>query len=39
MVARPGDLIVQDVSNSKGTYRVAKAAFACTYEILRQPQE
>jgi hypothetical protein len=38
MVARPGDLIVQDVNNSKDTYRVAKAAFACTYEILREPQ-
>jgi hypothetical protein len=38
MVARPGDLIVQDVNNSNDTYRVAKAAFACTYEILRQPQ-
>jgi hypothetical protein len=38
MGARPGDLIVQDVNNSKDTYRVAKAAFACTYEILRQPQ-
>jgi hypothetical protein len=38
MVARPGDLIVQDVNNAKDTYRVAKAAFACTYEVLREPQ-
>jgi hypothetical protein len=38
MVARPGDLIVQDVKNSKDTYRVAKAAFACTYEVLRELQ-
>lgn len=38
MVARPGDLIVQDPSNPKDTYRVAKAAFACTYEIVRAPQ-
>jgi hypothetical protein len=38
MVARPGDLIVQDVKNSKDTYRVAKAAFACTYEVLREPE-
>jgi hypothetical protein len=38
MVARPGDTIVQDPSNPKDTYRIAKAAFACTYEILREPQ-
>jgi hypothetical protein len=38
MVARPGDSIVQDVNNSKNTYRIAKAAFDCTYEILRLPQ-
>jgi hypothetical protein len=38
MVARPGDFIVQDAGNSKDTYRVAKAAFACTYEVLREPQ-
>lgn len=37
MVARPGDLIVQDPGNPKDTYRVAKAAFACTYEIVRAP--
>src|SRR5262245_27226042 len=37
MVARPGDLIVQDPNNPKDTYRVAKAAFACTYEVLRKP--
>jgi hypothetical protein len=38
MVARPGDAIVQDPANAKDTYRIAKAAFACTYEILRAPQ-
>jgi hypothetical protein len=38
MVARPWDLIVQDVKNSQDTYRVAKAAFACTYEVLREPE-
>ena len=38
MVARPGDAIVQDPSNTKDTYRVAKAAFACTYEVVREPQ-
>jgi hypothetical protein len=37
MVARPGDSIVQDLNNPKDTYRVAKAAFACTYEVLREP--
>ena len=38
MVTRPGDAIVQDPDNTKDTYRVAKAAFACTYEIIREPQ-
>lgn len=38
MVARPGDSIVQDPDNPKDTYRVARAAFACTYEIVRVPQ-
>jgi hypothetical protein len=38
MVAHPGDLIVQNPGNAKDTYRVAKAAFACTYEVLREPQ-
>lgn len=37
MVARPGDVIVQDPNNPKDTYRIAKAAFACTYEALREP--
>ena len=38
MVARPGDAIVQDPDNIKDTYRVAKAAFACTYEVIHEPQ-
>jgi hypothetical protein len=38
MVARPGDSIVQDPNNPKDTYRVAKAAFACTYDILSEPR-
>ena len=38
MIARPGDAIVQDLNNPKDTYRVAKAAFTCTYEVLREPQ-
>jgi hypothetical protein len=39
MVARPGDLIVQDVKDPKDTYRVAKAAFACTYDVLEPPAQ
>ena len=39
MVARPGDAIVQDVSNPSDTYRVAAAAFACTYEVISPPQK
>jgi hypothetical protein len=39
MIARPGDSIVQDVLNPKDTYRVARAAFACTYHIIRRSQE
>ena len=35
MVARQGDVIVQDPANSKDTYRVQKASFACTYEVVR----
>jgi len=38
MIARPGDLIVQDPGNPKDTYRVARAAFECTYEVLRVPR-
>ena len=35
MVAQPGDAIVRDPQNPADTYRIAAAAFACTYEILR----
>jgi hypothetical protein len=35
MVARPGDAIVRDPHDPADTYRIAAAAFACTYEILR----
>lgn len=38
MVARPGDAIVQDPDNPKDTYRIAKVAFACTYDVLREPR-
>jgi hypothetical protein len=37
MIAHPGDAIVQDVHDPKDTYRVQKAAFACTYEEIRSP--
>jgi hypothetical protein len=38
MVARPGDAIVQDPANPSDTYRIAGAAFACTYEVTHSPQ-
>ena len=34
MVARPGDALVQDPQDEKDIYRVAKASFACTYEVV-----
>ena len=38
MVARPGDAMVQDPQNPSDTYRIAKTAFACTYEVISGPQ-
>lgn len=35
MVAGPGDVIVQDPDDPADTYRIAAAAFACTYEIVK----
>jgi hypothetical protein len=35
MVARPGDAIVRSPQDPADTYRIAAAAFACTYEIVR----
>jgi hypothetical protein len=35
MIAKPGDTIVQDPNNPADTYRVAKSAFECTYEITK----
>jgi hypothetical protein len=35
MMARPGDVIVRDLQDVKDTYRIAAAAFACTYEVIR----
>lgn len=37
MVAQPGDLILQDPGKPETTYRIAKAAFDCTYEVIREP--
>lgn len=34
MIAKPGDAIVQTPENASDTYRIAAAAFACTYEIV-----
>jgi hypothetical protein len=39
MIARPSDMIVQDVRNERDTYRIQKAAFACTYEVVSQPSK
>jgi hypothetical protein len=39
MVARPGDAIVRNPQDPRDTYRIAAAAFACTYEILRPASE
>jgi hypothetical protein len=35
MVARPGDAIVRSPQDPADTYRIAAAAFACTYDILQ----
>jgi hypothetical protein len=35
MAARPGDAIVRSPQDPADTYRIAAAAFACTYEILQ----
>jgi hypothetical protein len=37
MVARPGDAIVHNPAEPKDTYRIAAAAFECTYEIEASP--
>lgn len=38
MVARAGDSIVRDPNHLKDIYRIARAAFACTYEITKPPK-
>jgi hypothetical protein len=37
MVARVGDAIVRDPNDAKDIYRIAAAAFRCTYEIVTAP--
>lgn len=37
MVVRPGDAIVRNPADPRDTYRIAAAAFACTYEIVKAP--
>jgi hypothetical protein len=37
MVARVGDAVVCDPKNPKDTYRIAAAAFKCTYEVTAAP--
>jgi hypothetical protein len=39
MIARPGDAIVRDPKDPKDTYRIAAAAFDCTYEIIGPPKQ
>ena len=34
MVAHPGDALVQDPQDETDIYRVAKASFVCTYEVV-----
>jgi hypothetical protein len=36
MIARPGDALVRSPRDAADTYRIAAAAFACTYEILQR---
>jgi hypothetical protein len=38
MVAGPGDAIVQDPDDEQDVYRVARASFDCTYEVLPSPE-
>ena len=38
MVAKPGDVIVRSGADPRDTYRVAAAAFTCTYEVVKAPK-
>jgi hypothetical protein len=37
MVARPSDAIVRNPADPEDIYRVAAAAFGCTYEVVAPP--
>jgi hypothetical protein len=39
MIARPKDAIVRDPKDPKDIYRIAAAAFDCTYEIIERPKK
>lgn len=39
MIARPKDAIVRDPNDLKDIYRIAAAAFDCTYEIIERPKK
>ncbi|WP_039134463.1 hypothetical protein [Gallibacterium genomosp. 2] len=39
MIAYPGDVIVRAPNDHKDTYRIAKAAFSCTYEIINPAKQ
>src|SRR5262249_35935270 len=39
MIARPNDAIVRDPTEPKDIYRIAAAAFDCTYEIIERPKK
>lgn len=36
-IAKPGDVIAQDPNNPADTYRIAAAAFRCTYAVVQAP--
>lgn len=38
MVVKGGDIIVRNPADPRDIYRIARAAFACTYEVIRAPQ-
>lgn len=39
MVAKPGDVIARDPKDVKDTYRIARAAFDCTYEMVQKAKK
>lgn len=39
MIARPKDAVVRDPKDPKDIYRIAAAAFDCTYELIERPKK